>query len=182
MSRGMIAALLMACALALPASAETPDAPYAGQQNRAIKALSAEDIAALRAGNGMGLAKAAELNGYPGPAHVLALADRLQLTAAQRQEVAAIHARMSAEAQPLGEAVIAHEQALDQLFAQGKATPESLAAETAVIGELQGKLRAVHLAAHLSTRALLSPEQLALYQQLRGYGDEAPAMHHHPHG
>jgi Spy/CpxP family protein refolding chaperone len=182
MGRGMIAALLAACALAVPVSAETPDAPYAGQQSRAIKALSDEDIAALRAGNGMGLAKAAELNGYPGPAHVLALADRLQLTAAQRQEVAAIHARMSTGARPLGEAVIAHEQALDQLFAKGVATPDSLGAETAAIGELEGRLRAVHLAAHLSTRALLSPEQIALYQQLRGYGEEMPAMHHHPHG
>lgn len=153
MGRGMIAALLAACALAVPVSAETPDAPYAVQQSRAIKKLSDEDIAALRAGNGMGLAKAAELNGYPGPAHVLALADRLQLTAAQRQEVAAIHARMGAGARPLGEAVIAH-----------------------------GRLRAVHLAAHLSTRALLSPEQIALYQQLRGYGEGMPAMHHHPHG
>ena len=51
--------------IALPAPAA--DLPYAGQQTRAIKALSDDDIAALRAGEGMGMAKAAELNGYPGP-------------------------------------------------------------------------------------------------------------------
>ena len=37
--------------------------PYAGQQKRIIKALSDADIQALQNGEGMGLAKAAELNG-----------------------------------------------------------------------------------------------------------------------
>ena len=60
------------------------DAPYAGQQMRTIKALSDDDIAALRKGEGMGMAKAAELNGYPGPVHVLALAGQLGLTEAQQ--------------------------------------------------------------------------------------------------
>jgi Spy/CpxP family protein refolding chaperone len=173
---------MIAVALALPAFADMPDQPYAGQQNRVIKALSDEEIAALREGNGMGLAKPAELNGYPGPAHVLALADKLHLSQGQRQRVAAIHENMKTQARPLGEAVLRHEQALDQLFAKGVATEDSLAAETSVIGRLRGQLRAVHLSAHLTTRALLTPEQIALYQQLRGYDDGAPAMHHHPHG
>jgi hypothetical protein len=42
--------------------------PYAGLQARPIKSLSAEQIADLKAGRGMSLALAAELNGYPGPA------------------------------------------------------------------------------------------------------------------
>jgi hypothetical protein len=54
-----------------------------------------------------------------------------------------------------------------------------LAAETTAIGELNGRLRAVHLTAHLETRALLRPEQLALYRQLRGYG-ESKGHHRHP--
>jgi hypothetical protein len=60
-------------------------------------------------------------------------------------------------------------------------TPDRLAGETAGIAELQGRLRSVHLAAHLETRALLNPEQIALYQHLRGYGDPAapPMQHHH---
>ncbi|MGH7485986.1 MAG: hypothetical protein ACREMY_10365, partial [bacterium] len=45
--------------------------PYAGQQSREIKALSQEEAAGLLAGKGMGFAKAAELNGFAGPAHVL---------------------------------------------------------------------------------------------------------------
>ena len=45
--------------------------PYAGEESRAIKSLSASEIQALRQGHGMGYAKAAELNHYPGPRHVL---------------------------------------------------------------------------------------------------------------
>jgi hypothetical protein len=63
-----------ACALTVPALGEHPLSPYAGQQTRAIKALSPEDLAGLLNGEGMGMAKAAELNGYPGPVHVLELA------------------------------------------------------------------------------------------------------------
>ena len=156
------------------------DAPYAGQQGRSIKALSDDDIAALRKGEGMGMAKAAELNGYPGPAHVLTLAPQLGLTESQQRQVAAIFERMSAAAKPLGGELIAHEQVLDQLFAKGEITPDRLAAETAAIGELQGRLRSVHLAAHLETRALLSPDQITRYEQIRGYSDPAaPAQHHH---
>jgi hypothetical protein len=61
-------------------AADMPASPYAGQQARTIKALSDEEIAALRNGEGLGMAKAAELNGYPGPLHVLALAAQLELT------------------------------------------------------------------------------------------------------
>jgi len=103
--------------LAVPVLADNPSMPYSGQQARTIKALSDEDIAALRKGEGMGMAKAAELNGYPGPVHVLALAGQLGLTKAQRRDVQAIFDRISAAAKPLGGELIAQEQALDQLFA-----------------------------------------------------------------
>jgi hypothetical protein len=72
---------------------------------------------------------------------------------------------------------------LDQLFAKGIITPDRLAAATAAITKLQGRLRSVHLAVHLETRALLNADQLARYQQLRGYADpQAPAQHHQHHG
>ena len=58
--------------------------PYAGMQTRSIKALSDQQIADLRSGRGMGLALAAELNGYPGPSHLLELADKIGLSDAQR--------------------------------------------------------------------------------------------------
>ncbi len=165
----------------MPVFADTPLTPYAGQQERSIKALSADDVAALLKGEGMGMAKAAELNGYPGPTHVLTLAKELALTKSQLQQVTMIYDRMSAAAKPLGVELVKRERVLDQLIATGEITPDRLAAETAAIGELEGRLRSVHLAAHLETRALLNPNQIALYQQLRGYGDPAAPPHHH-HG
>jgi len=155
--------------IALPVLAA--DMPYAGQQARSIKSLSDDDIAALRNGEGMGMAKAAELNGYPGPAHVLQLAVQLGLTEIQQRDVQASFDRMSAAAKSLGRELIAQEQALDQLFAKDEITPDRLAAATTAIAELQGRMRAVHLSAHLETRALLNADQIARYQQLRGYGD-----------
>jgi hypothetical protein len=176
-------ARLIVCVASLIASPLlAADMPYAGQQARPIKALSDDDLAALRKGEGMGMAKAAELNGYPGPKHVLDLGRQLQLTDAQRRDVQAIFERMSAAAKPLGGELIEQEQALDQLFAEGDITINRLAAATAAIAELQGRLRAVHLSAHLETRALLNLDQIARYQQLRGYADpQAPPQHHH-HG
>jgi LTXXQ motif family protein len=172
---------ITALILASPALADNP-MPYAGQQTRQIKALSDDDIVALRNGEGMGMAKAAELNGYPGPKHVLDLAQQLQLTDGQRRDVQAIFDRMSAAAKPLGSELIAQEQALDQLFARGDITQDRLAAATAALAELQGRLRAMHLSAHLETRALLDRDQLARYEHLHGYADpQAPMQHHHHH-
>jgi Spy/CpxP family protein refolding chaperone len=171
--------LVAVCVLATQVLADPPSTPYAGQQNRMIKALSEQDIAGLLKGEGMGMAKAAELNGYPGPLHVLTLARELELTPTQRQQIQVIFDRMSAAAKPLGAELVEHERMLDQAFAKGEITPDRLAVETAAIGELAGRLRLAHLAAHLQTRALLNPAQLTLYQHLRGYGDPAAVMHHH---
>jgi hypothetical protein len=93
--RTLLAALTICTLTASELAADMPASPYAGQQTRAIKALSPEDIAALRNGEGMGMAKAAELNGYPGPVHVLALTAQLGLTENQQQRVTAIFERMS---------------------------------------------------------------------------------------
>lgn len=170
------------CLVALPVRAEAPPAPYAGQQTRPIKALSASEVAALLNGEGIGMAEAAELNGYPGPRHVLDLAAELSLTADQRQRVQAVFDRMSAAAKPLGAELVERERTLDRLFQKGEITPDRLSAEIAGIAEVQGRLRSVHLSAHLDTRALLTADQIALYQHVRGYGDQGAPMQHHHHG
>src|SRR5262245_23543288 len=72
--------------------------PYALMQARSVKALGDQQMADLRAGRGMGLALAAELNGYPGPLHVLELADRLGLSPDQRREVQRLYDAMKAKA------------------------------------------------------------------------------------
>jgi Spy/CpxP family protein refolding chaperone len=155
--------------------------PYTGEQSRPIKALSAEETAALLAGKGMGLAKAAELNGYPGPAHVLDLAAQLRLSDAQRTQTQALFAAMETKAVALGRALVDEERGLDQLFAEKAATPESLAAALARIGELQAKVRGAHLEAHLAQLRILTPEQTAKYAELRGYGSGQDSGQHAGH-
>jgi hypothetical protein len=143
--------------------------PYAGHQQRSIKALSEQQIADLRAARGMGLALAAELNGYPGPLHVLELAEQLQLTPEQRQQTQHLFDAMKAEATSVGAMLIEQEAALDRAFASNSISEGSLAQFTSQIGETQGRLRAVHLKYHLTTRALLSAPQRERYAALRGY-------------
>jgi hypothetical protein len=168
--------------LAFPAAGgRAVEAPYAGQEQREIKALSADDVRALEAGEGMGLAKAAELNRYPGPRHVLDAADALELTAAQRSETERIYAQMRAEAAALGREILALERELDAAFAQQTIREDELARLTGALGVLQGRLRASHLRAHLQARALLSAGQVERYQHLRGYGSPADGMHHGHH-
>ena len=86
--------------------------PYAGMHTRSIKALSEQQIADLGAGRGMGLALAAELNGYPGPSHVLELADKLELSADQRAGMQRLFDSMKAEAMPIGARLIEQEAEL----------------------------------------------------------------------
>ena len=159
-----------------------PQQPYAGFENRPIKALPPERIQDLAAGRGAGYALAAELNHYPGPRHVLDLAAALQLRPEQEQAVRAIFTSMEQEAQALGKQLIALEADLDAAFNRGAITPADLARRTAEIGAVEARLRATHLAAHLSTKEVLSPEQVSRYDQLRGYTAGGQAAHGGAHG
>ena len=145
-------------------------APYAGQQSRQVASLSASDIDDLSLGKGWGLARPAELNGYPGPLHVLELADDLGLSGKQRDAAQRSFERMQSKARELGHALIAAEAGIDTLFKQSAADPETLNARLAVAGELRSKLRATHLLAHLEVTPVLTAEQRATYKRLRGYG------------
>ena len=149
-------------------SAEPPS-PYVGQEQREITALSTEDIAGYLSGSGMGLAKVAELHHYPGPRHVLDLAEPLQLSAEQRQKTQAIFAAMRTEAVRLGTQLIEKERQLDTLFATGTISEAHVDQLVTEIGTMQGQLRIVHLRAHLAQRAILTSEQVRRYDTLRGY-------------
>ncbi|NZA26246.1 hypothetical protein H0E84_07590 [Luteimonas sp. SJ-92] len=154
---------------------------YTGQEGRAIKALAPDEIESLLAGKGLGYAKSAELNGYPGPAHVLDLAAELQLTEAQVQSTRAIHGRMEERAKVLGERLVSAEAALEELFQTGGANEINLETALARIAGIQAELRGVHLLAHIEQRRLLSSEQVARYPQLRGYhgGQHGASGRHH---
>jgi hypothetical protein len=168
--------LIASIAFVTGAYAQTP---YAGMQTRPIKALSEQQILDLNAGRGMGLALAAELNGYPGPSHVLELADKLELSADQRAGMQRRFDAMKAEAMPLGAKLIEQEAELDKQFATRAVTPESLKTSTAAVAATQGMLRETHLKYHLSTGSILTPAQMTKYAELRGYGGGHKRHHHH---
>jgi Spy/CpxP family protein refolding chaperone len=154
--------------------------PYAGQEEREIKALSGEEVQGYLTGSGMGFAKAAELHHYPGPRHVLELAEPLQLSKEQRRKTQTIFESMRTEAVRLGTQLLGRERHLDTLFAAGTISEAMLEQLVADIATIQGQLRTVHLRAHLAQRNVLTPEQLRRYDALRGY--EVPSHHRtHPH-
>lgn len=168
------------CLAAGDALAQSPN-PYSGQETRDIKAMSAEEAQSYLAGKGMGLARAAELNGYPGPSHVLALAPQLGLTDEQQKLTKAAFAAMEAQAIKLGGQLVDEERQLDQLFATGQITSALLNASLSRIGALQAQVRAAHLDAHLAQVRILTPQQTARYTELRGYAAAQPAPHQHLH-
>ncbi|MFW6010639.1 MAG: Spy/CpxP family protein refolding chaperone [Gemmatimonadota bacterium] len=167
----MMFALSLATGLPAGATAQHDHSPYEDHTGREIAALSPDDVEALRAGEGMGYALAAELNGYPGPRHVLDLGAELDLSERQRTAVEDVFQRMRSAAVDLGEELVAAERALDELFASGSATEDDLDRLTREAASLEGRLRAIHLRAHLETADLLAEEQIEAYRQLRGYGE-----------
>jgi Spy/CpxP family protein refolding chaperone len=174
---GVVAILAGLSSTALAQSAQ----PYSGMQSRPIKALSDQQVADLKAGRGMGLALAAELNGYPGPSHLVEFSDQLGFTAEQLSSVKGMFDAMKAETIPIGESLVAQEQELDRLFAENVISEQQLKAATQTIGETQARLRNAHLRYHLQARAILQPSQIRRYAVLRGYGAEPQAPAHHKH-
>ncbi len=157
------------------------DAPYTGQQAREIASLSEADIAALLAGQGWGLAKPAELNGYPGPLHVLELATELALTPEQTDDINALYEEMRAAAQAAGRVYIAAEAHLSMMFRMGHASPDRLEGLLEDSAEALARLRAVHLAAHLEVTPMLTETQIDTYQRLRGYAEDGAHSGHDGH-
>ncbi|MBW1806312.1 MAG: hypothetical protein JRJ06_08110 [Deltaproteobacteria bacterium] len=176
----MIFSLLIIPSLAL---AQNTHSPYAGQESREIKALSLEDIEGYLTGQGMGFAKAAELNRYPGPKHVLELVGELHLSEEQIAKTKAIYSQMNNEAVLIGKLIVEKEKALNDLFANQKIDENQLKEMTVEIGRLKGKLRAVHLTAHLRLKKVLLLHQIDRYDMLRGYqGNKSKGKHDHHMG
>ena len=146
--------------------------PYAGMQNRAIKSLSENDIKELRRGGGWGLALAAELNGMPGPAHMLELKEQIALNQDQVTKTQALLDDMRKAAIPTGERLIAAELALENAFAKGAVEEASLRRLLAEAESARTELRFIHLSQHYKTVQFLKPEQIKRYNILRGYAED----------
>ena len=177
----VFASLVVIMASAANATAQTTS-PYAGQQQRTIKALSDQEIGDLLEGRGMGLAKAGELNSYPGPLHVLQLAEQLELSDPQRAATNLLYSKMREQAVSIGGQIIEAERTLDRAFADGRIEPATLRSQLDAIAILQGNLRAVHLETHFAQRSVLTPEPISRYDALRGYGENRSPHGGHRHG
>lgn len=146
--------------------------PYAGMQNRVIKSLSESDIKDLRRGAGWGLALPAELNGMPGPLHLLELEDAIPLARDQVPRIQALVEDMRRAAIPAGERLIAAEAAIEAAFAKGTVEEVSLRRLLAEAESARTELRFIHLSQHYKVARILEPEQIRRYNVLRGYAED----------
>jgi hypothetical protein len=167
--------LLLALTLVLPTTAVAQQAhhdhnsAYVGEEVRSIKSLSDDDISELRRGGGWGLAKAAELNGMPGPSHVLKMGTELALTADQQARVRNVFETMQREAVAEGVRYVALEEDLEERFRLRRVAGTELMTLLATIEESRARLRFVHLSAHLMLLDILTQPQIDTYNRLRGY-------------
>jgi len=155
----------------------TPSA-YVDLLNTEVRGISPEDIEGYRTGAGLGFALPAELNGYPGPRHVLDLAAELELTAEQRDDVQALYDEMLPQAIDLGEQLLAAEAELELAFREETISDAALLAALETAEGLRADLRYVHLSTHLATIDILTFHQVRQYNTLRGY----EAAEHSGHG
>ena len=173
---------LLSILVGIAGAQEALTSPHRQQHSSEIRGLSQKEIEDLREGRGMGLARAAELNSYPGPRHLLdaVQASQLQLTDEQLSAVKQLFGEMSAEAKRLGDVILKEEQALEAGFRGGKISEADLKDRVSRIASLQGELRVVHLRTHLETRELLTDPQIQRYNQVRGYSttDTDHEKHH----
>ena len=166
MLRSILIALLLATALPVAAQDESTGPTAAGTTDARPTGLMPRQERMLREGRGMGQARAAEMNGYPGPRHVLEQADTLELTDEQRAATAELVARVREQAPAVGAKILAAEAELTAMFADGTVTREAMEAKLAEIADLNAELRTVHLGAHLDQAALLTDAQKAAYEPM----------------
>lgn len=160
---------VFAVSLIVIVTAMAQKSDYMGQESRQIKALSSDDTRGYLEGRGMGLAKAAELNGYPGPMHVLQMKEALQISKTQELKITAIFDKMKRETIALGKEIVRTEAQLEQEFRSNRANPVRVEDLTTMIGAIQAKIRASHLNAHIATKPLMTTSQLKKYNDFRGY-------------
>jgi len=165
-------------AVAVAASEST----YSGKELRKIKSLSQDEIDGYLAGKGMGFAKSAELNHFPGPKHVLELAADLGLSKDQKKQTQKIYEAMEGKAVEYGKLLVRSEKEIEKLFAEGTVNFDTLENALNKSATIRSKLRGVHLVAHIEQKAILSKHQVMLYDTLRGYaGGHSIQGHQHHH-
>jgi len=172
----MLAAIFFNSLKVIAASEPEYKSKYIGQEKRDIKSLSNDDIKELRTGAGWGLAKAAELNGLPGPKHILEMKKEIELTTEQEKMVSALYKDMNKEAIELGNKLIEYEKELNNRFSERNINEKELEELLIKISEIYKSLRYTHLSAHLKTPSILTEDQIEKYNKLRGYSSGDPCV------
>ena len=122
----------------------------------------------------MGISESAELNGVPGPVHLLEMKKEINLTPDQIGKIEILYQKMKKQAIPLGLKLIELERKLNSHFANGTITEKLLDDLLEQIAHVRKQLRYVHLSTHLKTPGILTAEQIDLYNTLRGYSSDDP--------
>src|SRR5688572_28076959 len=134
---------------------------------RRVKALSVQQIKEYLAWADMGYSKAAEIYDFPGPAHVLRLADEMALTAEQRTAAQDLLRQHKAQAREIGARFVDAECDLEMLFRLRKVQPAGLASAVRQLDRVESQYRLLHLETNRRMHALLSEKQVARYAELR---------------
>lgn len=156
---------LLLTTVLLGGCASVPDAETPGATSRT---LSRQEVDGLLLGRGMGMAAVAEINGYPGPQHVLDLKDALELTPDQRFATSRLVGRVQGQARALGQRIVDAERRLDQDMAAGSMSSDQVRARLETIAALRAQLRFTHIQAHIEQKKILTPDQVRRYYELRG--------------
>lgn len=169
--RGVRPVILLIAALAA-GCATSPGNESPGTTSRT---LAPAEVDGLLSGRGMGMAAPAEINGYPGPVHVLELKEELGLTPDQRFATSRLVGMVQGQARALGQRIIDAEKRLDADMAANSLGADRIRARLEAIAALRAQLRFTHIHAHMEQREILTPEQLARYYELRGRDVTVPA-------
>lgn len=156
--------VLLAAGLLVSCASSPNDPP--GESG--VRTLARAEVDGLLLGKGMGMAAAAEINGYPGPAHVLELKNELGLTADQRFATSRLVGLVQGQSRALGQRIVSAEKRLDEVMAEGDASGSEVRGHIQAIASLRAQLRFAHMNAHLEQKKILTPEQVRRYYELRG--------------
>ncbi len=152
-----IAGLIVLSMAAFAVLANNKASPYVGQEIRTIKSLSDEDINALTHGKGWGLAKPAELNGVPGPAHILELEEALQLTPEQVTSIQALWETMNQSAKYYGERYLQSEAKIERFFNETETDEKQLPLLLADSANPPCKIKACSFTSTFESKAIVNP-------------------------
>ena len=139
-----------------------------GMDGGMLGGVSAQEKEALLKGAGLGAGMIAMMNGYPGPKHVLEMGDELGLTAEQRESIGKTYGKVKAESVEFGTELVEKDEKLTALFASGSVSTGEVEKLSREIGELQGRVRAAHLNAHVETYDALTPAQREQLSSMQG--------------